>query len=190
EPHGVLISNGAIRAERRLVNERVLQADCPRHAFAERFASVVREEVTELIAMSTRALTWQGFASSWQRIVRRVMLGDAARDDTEITSVLARLRRDANWAFAHRRRRKLRQRFLQRLSRYVARAEPESLASLVANYRAGDEVDPIGQMPQLLFAADAAGIATFRALALLSAHPNYAERARNEIRYAGAGATP
>jgi cytochrome P450 len=45
-------------------------------------------------------------------------------------------------------------------------------------------------MPQWLFAADAAGIATFRALALLSTHPEHAERAREEIRCADDRAIP
>jgi cytochrome P450 len=190
EPHGALISTGSIRVERRRVNERVLQSDCPRHVFADRFASVVRDETPRLLDRSHRALTWPAFAASWQRIVRQVVLGDAARDDTEITDMLARLRRDANWAFAHPRRRKLRERFLQRLTRYVDRADPGSLASLVAAYSADDDVDAIGQIPQWLFAADAAGIATFRALALLATHPRHAERANDEIRYAGDSSTP
>jgi cytochrome P450 len=190
EPHGVLISTGAIRAERRRVNERVLQSDCPRHAFAGRFASIVRDETPRLVDRSHRALTWPTFAASWQRIVRQVMLGDAARDDAEITNMLAHLRRDANWAFAHTRRRKLRERFLKRLTRYVERAEPGTLASAVAAYGAEDDVDAIGQMPQWLFAADAAGIATFRALALLATHPERAVRAHDEIRHAGDNSTP
>jgi cytochrome P450 len=41
---------------------------------------------------------------------------------------------------------------------------------------------PLDQVPQWLFAFDAAGIATFRALALLAAHPAQAERAREESR--------
>jgi hypothetical protein len=98
--------------------------------------------------------------------------------------MLARLRADANWAFLHPRRRRLRERFFMQLSTHVARAEPDSLASLVATIPAAPGADPVGQMPQWLFAFDAAGIATFRALALLSTHDAEAERARAEIAFA------
>jgi cytochrome P450 len=184
EPHGVLISTGAERAERRRINEQALETDCPRHRFTERFASIVREETSDLLEQSHRALTWPAFTESWFRIVRRVTLGDGARDDTALTNMLARLRGDANWGFLHPRRRRLRERFLTRLSTYVASAEPDSLASIIARMPAAPGADPIGQMPQWLFAFDAAGIATFRALALLSAYPAEAERAQEEIQFA------
>jgi cytochrome P450 len=103
--------------------------------------------------------------------------------------MLARLRGDANWGFLRPRRRRLRDRFLTRLSKYVASAEPDSLASIVARIPAGSGADPIGQMPQWLFAFDAAGIATFRALALLSAYPQEAARAQDEIQFANGAAS-
>jgi cytochrome P450 len=184
QPHGVLVSNGALRAERRRMNEAVLQSDCPRHQLAARFAEIVDDEAGRLLARSRRALTWQAFTASWFCIVRRVVLGDAARDDTTLTDMLARLRADANWAFLHPRRRRLRERFLAGLASYVEHAERGSLASMVGSYPAGPDIDPVGQMPQWLFAFDAAGIATFRALAMLSAYRAEAERADNEIRYA------
>jgi cytochrome P450 len=184
QPHGVLVSNGGERAERRRINEQTLDSDCPRHRFAERFASVVQDEGLQLLQHSQRALVWKSFSSSWFRIVRRVVLGDGGRDDYEITNMLGRLRADANWAFLHPRRRRLRKRFLMRLAGYVQRAEPGSLASLIHSVHASAGADPVGQMPQWLFAFDAAGIATFRALALLSAFPEQADRAREEIQFA------
>ena len=46
----------------------------------------------------------------------------------------------------------------------------------------GTHTDPAEQAPQWLFAFDATGIATFRALALLAAHADYGEQARWEAR--------
>jgi cytochrome P450 len=157
---------------------------------ADRFAVVVRDECAHLLERSQRALVWRRYTAAWQRVVRRVVLGDAAADDHELTDMLVRLRRDANWAFLHPRRRRLRERFFQRLHAYVHRAEPGSLANLVATMRFGPDADPMGQMPQWLFAFDAAGMASFRALALLSAHPAAADRAREEIHHAGDAAAP
>jgi cytochrome P450 len=179
QPHGVLISEGAERVDRRRFNEAVLESDCPRHRLAARFATVVREESAPLVARP--ALDWARFADAWFRVVRRVVLGDAARDDRALTDMLAELRGDANWAFLRPQRRALRARFLERLATQVARAEPGSLASVMAATPVSAATDPVGQVPQWLFAFDAAGIATFRALALLATHPEALARARAEL---------
>jgi cytochrome P450 len=63
---------------------------------------------------------------------------------------------------------------------YVDRAEPGSLASLVDSTPAHPETNPAQQVPQWLFAFDATAWATFRALALLSTHPDATDRARAE----------
>jgi cytochrome P450 len=178
QPHGVLVSHGAERADRRRFNEAVLESDCPRHRLATRFAAVVREESAPLRAAAT--LDWARFTEAWFRVVRRVVLGDAARDDRALTDMLAELRGDANWAFLRPTRRELRARFLDRLAAHVRRAEPGSLASVVTATPATPSTDPVGQVPQWLFAFDAAGIATFRALAVLATHAAERARARAE----------
>jgi cytochrome P450 len=50
----------------------------------------------------------------------------------------------------------------------------------MANVPHGEDTAPDHQVPQWLFAFDPAGMATFRALALLSAHPEEAARVREE----------
>jgi Cytochrome P450 len=113
--------------------------------------------------------------------VRRVTLGDAARDDTALTDLLARLRAQGNWAMFAPRRPALTAAFLDRLRAHLARAEPGSLAAVAAAtpadaHTAGDE-----QVPQWLFAYDAAGISSFRALALLATHPGEMAAVRDEL---------
>jgi cytochrome P450 len=110
------------------------------------------------------------------------VLGDAARDDDALTGDLARLRSDANWAFLRPRRSRLRERFYARLGGHLARAEPGSLAGVMASTQVNHATAPLQQVPQWLFAFDAAGMATFRALALIAAHPEHAERAREELK--------
>ncbi|AHG88725.1 cytochrome P450 [Gemmatirosa kalamazoonensis] len=192
EPHGVLISHGAERVERRRFNDTVLESERPRHALAEGFVGVVREEMGRLLETVGRdgTLDWAGFAAAWFRVVRRVTLGDGARDDEELTDLLADLRGDANWGPLRPKRRPLRDRFLARLAAHVARAEPGSLASVAARVPTLPGTDPAGQVPQWLFAFDAAGMATFRALALLATHPAHEARAREELGGAASAGAP
>jgi cytochrome P450 len=176
EPGGVLISRGAPRAERRRYNEAVLDSERPVHRLSRQFVAVVDQELGPLVEVASgqRTLTWDDFAPRWFRVVRRVVLGDAARDDEQLTDQLAALRRHANWAMLHPLDRSLRARFTQRLASHLSRAEPGSLAGTMAQTSHSAGTTPVQQVPQWLFAFDAAGIATYRALALLAAHPQFA----------------
>ncbi|SFA94012.1 Cytochrome P450 [Amycolatopsis marina] len=191
QPHGVLISTGAERAARRSLNESVLQTERPLHELADPVTDVVREEVDELLGdrSTPRELDWDGFNRMWWRVVRRVVLGDGARTDHEVTDVLTVLRRDANWAYLRPRRTRTREHFERLLHRHLDRAEPDSLAAVLASETAEtagttgtvDGGDAGDQVAHWLFAFDAAGMVTMRALALLATHPDHAERARAEL---------
>ncbi|MBZ5488348.1 cytochrome P450 [Halomonas aquamarina] len=190
EPDMALVSHGKAREERRRLNEDVLQSGCPVHGFSRHFMQVIEEEVAallEVVEQHNHKLDWPLFIDAWNRIVRRVVLGDSARDDHELTQTLIRLRRAANWGFMHPKRKRVRQSFYEQLAHYVDRAEPNSLAALVAGHDADSQARPLQQMPQWLFAFEPAGMATFRALALICAHPEQAKRAQAEANQA---ATP
>jgi hypothetical protein len=184
EPQAVLVTPGAARAERRGFNEVVLQADRPVHGLAEDFHRVVREEAATLRTMASgeRPLDWLRFREVFQRIVRRVVLGDQAAYDRLLTTLLDRLRGDANWAYAHPRRRDTLQAFQERLSGHLDRADPGSLAGALADTPAAPGVDPYGQVPHWLFAYDAAGIAAYNAFALLAEFPDVRDRVRAGLR--------
>lgn len=176
-----LISEPPERAERRRFNEEVLQSRCAVHDLADRFMQVVDEEARELLSRAGDELDWDAFIVSWFRMVRRVVLGESARDDHDLTRMLEKLRGAANWAFLHPGRRKLRERFLDRLRRHLARAEDGSLAARIAATPQTAETAPANQVAHWLFAFDPGGMASFRALALLAAHPDQARRAREEL---------
>ncbi|TQM79503.1 cytochrome P450 [Saccharothrix saharensis] len=156
QPHGVLISTGAERERRRAVNEDVLRPD------KVDVRAIVADEADLLLrhVRGTGRLTWDSFAQAWWRAARRIVLGSFAREDVELTDMLQTLRGNANWAYLHPRREALRQRFESRLREHLARGEPGSLAGL------GSVDELLGQVPHWLFAFDAAGIATMRALAI------------------------
>ncbi|HYC34020.1 MAG TPA: cytochrome P450 [Gemmatimonadales bacterium] len=181
EPAGVLISRPPARADRRRYNEAVLRPGHAAHPLADRFREIVGEELGVLLAgPGPRPLDWERFAPCFRRIVRRVTLGDGARDDTELTSQLDRLRGAANWAWLGPGRRRLRARFLARLGAHVARAEPGSLAAVMATVPAARSTEPVQQVPQWLFAFDAVALTVLRSLALLATHSEASARARAE----------
>lgn len=183
QPDGVLITRGPARAPRRRLNEAVLDTGRPLHRLAPQLVTKVRDEIALLMADVDRAgeLTWDDYSRAFSRIVRRTVLGDAARDDGRISDLLAALRRDANWAYLRRRRIDVRRDFMTRLHTYLQMAEPGSLAAILAATPAAEMTRPAGQVPQWLFAFDAAGIAAFRALAMLATHPEQRARVGAEL---------
>lgn len=196
QPRGVLISRGRERTRRRQFHEDVLQTDQPVHELGPRIAEVARQEGRVIAdrAASAGHLDWGTFAAGWWRAVRRVVLGDGARDDDRLISLLDELRADANWAFLLPRRQSRYRQFQERLHEHLRRAETGSLAATIVD-RDEQDVAPNEQVPHWLFAFDAAGMVAFRTLALLATHPEHARAARDEIDAAGgetgeAGTTP
>jgi len=90
QPHGVLVSHGDARAERRRFTETVLDTGTPLHTDAAHIAAVARAETGALrdIAARTGVLSWDDFVRSWWRTVRRIVLGPQARDDHDLTDTL------------------------------------------------------------------------------------------------------
>src|SRR6266545_1326335 len=63
QPHGVLVSSGPLRAERRRVNEAVLDTGRPVHRLGADFAHAIRTETGTL----PDELDWAGFSAMWWR---------------------------------------------------------------------------------------------------------------------------
>jgi hypothetical protein len=183
EPKVALATRGPKRQDRRRFNEQVLDFENPVHPLAERLLAVVEEEAGRMLAEVARdgQLTWDRFTVTWHCMVRRLVLGDAARDDHELTDMLAQLRRRGNWAFLMPKDRRLRKAFHDRLNSHLQRAEPGSFAARIASMPKTADTAPSHQVAQWLFAFDPGAMATFRALALLAAHPEQLSRAREEI---------
>lgn len=182
QPHAVLITQGALRGPRRALNEQVLDTRIPVHHLSEQFIDVIATETAKFaaVALERGGFDAARFTTMWWRVVRQIVLGPSARDDNAVTDELWRLRRAGNWSFAAPQHRRRRAGFLQRLRRYAADPAPESLLGALCAVDAADPVDPIGQLPHWLFAFDAAGMATIRALGLLTAHRGVLHRCETE----------
>ncbi|MGM7648667.1 cytochrome P450 [Nocardia sp. JW2] len=191
QPHGVLISEGPIREERRAVNEAALETGRPLHRLATPFAEVIADEAARMLAAATSTGTLDAaqFTTAWWRLVRRLVLGSSAREDHDITDRLWRLRSAANWSFLVPQRRRSGEKFSESLYRYAESAEKDSLLGALTEVSASGATDPVGQVPHWLFAFDAAGMALSRAVALLATHPDQRAAAVAEAQHATTPAT-
>src|SRR3954452_12802657 len=86
QPHGVLISEGPIRQQRRAFNDVALESGWELHSLASSFVDVIAEEGSEGVAEATSRghLDCAQFMTAWWRLVRRIALGDRSRDDESI----------------------------------------------------------------------------------------------------------
>ena len=150
------------RAERRAFNDSVLRPDLPLHHLARGFAAIVRTEAATLLgAVGYGEFGWPEFSAVWWSAARRIILGESAREDEDVIGPRGP-NQDA-------------------ITRYLRIAEPRSLAAEVACTPVTSGVDPIGELRHWLFGFGAAGVVTFRALALLATHSEQAEAARAEL---------
>ncbi len=191
EPKVSLISHGHERERRREVNEQALDHGHPIHRMAEQFMPAVRQEAQRLLETADAAggeLDYDTFFEAWFKVVNRVVLGDSYRDDHELIELMETQRSRGNWAFFRPVDKGARAEILQRIRKALDKAEPGSIAACMSqmDFRPGDH--PEQQIPQWFFAFDPAGMASFRALALLATHQDHLDEVRVQIR-AGAEET-
>jgi cytochrome P450 len=188
QPDALTISRGEAWENRRGFAEAVLDTAKPVHRLADRFVPVAREEGAVLLDQVGGAgggeLGWDAFHLAFQRITRRVVLGDAAGDDEELTDLLATLMDEANRL--PKERSESFEPFMTKLRRYVEAAEAGSLVGLFGEAPSDEETRVERQLTHWLFAmGDTLPANAFRALALIACHPRH--RAAVEAELAAAG---
>ncbi len=179
QPTALTISRDGAWEERRRFNEAVLDTGKPAHRLARRFATVVAQEgaalIDEIETDGDGYLDWDAFNLCVRRVTLRAVLGDDARDDGRVFELLSKLMEEANGL--PKERSEHYEPFRRRIEGYVSDPEPESLVGLFADAPAGPDTDPAGQVPHWLFACgDTLAINAYRALALITTHPE--QRAR------------
>lgn len=189
QPRGLLLSGRTERHRRRPLNEGALDTPHTVHDDAAAYVAAVERAATELERMVrvSGTLDATAFTRVWWPLVLEVTFGPRARDDLRLVDVLAALRRDGNWSWFRPRRPWLRRELEERVARHVAAAPSSTLAGRL---RDADPDEAPGQVPHWLFAFDAAGATTLRALAVASARPEVSDRLVGELADEVAGGGP
>ncbi|WP_118915281.1 cytochrome P450 [Mycobacterium shigaense] len=176
QPHALTISRGDHWSDRRRFADVVLKHATGGGTLANRCDTVADEEARTL----PDNLDWPRFHTALQRIARRIILGDNAIDDTQISAQLATLMSKANPP--GKGDPKLFTIFLAALDRYVQAADPDGLVGLLAEAPASDVTHPTHQVIHWKFAmGDTLAINLWRCLALLATHPDILMKAQSGI---------
>ncbi len=172
QPEALTISREPEWSERRRFTEAVLDTRRSRHRLADRVAAVSTEEAAGL----PEQLGWDGWNRAVRRVTRRIVLGERAAGDDELSTMLGELMDKANPPGGGDD--ELLRRFTARLERHVAAAEKGSLAGLIGRAPTGEHTHPAGQVTHWLFAlGDTLAINALRCLAVLAAYGPERERA-------------
>ena len=172
QPDALTISRGAEWQDRRRFTEAVLDTGKPLHRLADRFAGVAGEEADGL----SGELDWDAWNRCVRRATRRIVLGERAADDDELSEMLGELMDKSNPP--GRGDAELLERFSGRVEEYVSAAEVGSLVGLFAEAPVTDVTKPARQVTHWLFAlGDTLAINALRCLALLVVHDDQRERA-------------
>jgi cytochrome P450 len=181
QPDALTISRDGIWRNRRDFTEAVLETGRPLHRLADRFAAVADEEVAAMgREVGSAELAWDDWQRAFHRLTRRVVLGDAARSDDELTAELAAMMDEANGMPGETSERY--PGFVARLRAYVEAGDENAL---IGSFRAAphDGTTKVeGQLPHWLFAMhDTLAINAYRALAAILAHARVRARVQAEV---------
>jgi cytochrome P450 len=184
QPDALTLSRGELWRDRRRFTEAVLDTPQPVHRLGDRFVAVSAAETAALLEQVERAdgggLGYDAFHKAFRRIVRRIVLGDGARDDEELSDLLAELMSEANQLPAERSERF--EPFMDRIRACVAAAEPGSLVGLFAEAPSDPDTRVEGQLAHWLFALqDTLAANALRALALIASHPEQRSMVETEL---------
>ncbi|MFI7699900.1 cytochrome P450 [Nonomuraea sp. NPDC049480] len=147
-----------------------LPADVLRPSFAE----IAREEAGELTG---GVVDYRRLDARWQRVARRCVYGDGAAGDEELTRLLAGVTR-AGRRRAGRRREILSGRYDTRVLDHLRRAEPGSLAGLIAQTSGKAGSRELMQAAFWLMGLGVTASGLMQTLALLATHPAQRKAAR------------
>jgi cytochrome P450 len=181
QPDALTLSRGNEWRDRRAFNEHVLATSERVHPFGDRFLAVVADEVARL-ELDGR-LEWQHFERLFDHITLRVIFGDGARDDQELTELLETLMGEANRLVGLKPTDDYYD-FYGRLERRLRSPEPGSLVARFAEAPQSDTTRVVHQIPHWIFAMrDTLGANTYRALAAIVADPELERRVRDDEGY-------
>ena len=159
QPDALTVSRGQEWKDRRAFNEHVLDADAQK----ARIVDVVADEVTRM--RIGPELRWHDWERLFDHITLRVIFGNSARSDQELTDLLEKLMRRANRIVGSPGDDYYE--FYGRIDKYLANPDPYSLIARIADAPQSDRTRIAQQVPHWIFAMrDTLGANAYRALAL------------------------
>jgi cytochrome P450 len=165
QPDALTLSRGEQWQDRRRFNEAVLLE----HSQDARIRDVIADEVDRLRIGD--GLEWKHWEALFDHITLRVIFGDSARNDQELTELLEQLMRRANRIVGGKPGETYYD-FYGRIDKHLANPDPYSLIALVGEAPQSDRTRIAQQIPHWIFAMrDTLGANTYRALALAVARP-------------------
>jgi cytochrome P450 len=178
QPDALTLSRGEEWRDRRAFNESVLATSEAVHPLGTRFVAVVADEVARL--RLDRRLEWSDWERLFDRITLRVIFGDRARDEQELTEGLEQLMGEANRLLGLSQGDEFYELY-GRLEAHLRDPEPGSLISCIADAPQSDCTRVVHQLPHWMFAMrDTLATNSFRALATIVADPEVERRVRDE----------
>lgn len=166
QPDALTISRGDVWKDRRRFAEAVLDTGRPLHRLGAAFNRIAADTAQDLVAGE---FGWPDFNQKCQRMTRRIVLGEAAADDTTLADMLSALMSAANGmpgepadGYSE---------FIARIEGYLNFAATDCLAGLVSDAPAIADARPAGQLIHWLFAmGDTLAANLFRTLGVLASH--------------------
>lgn len=185
QPDAVTISRGALWRNRRRFNEAVLRDGKLLRTWLDICDEELDRVLTGPVAVAAGELDWDSFHSMFERVGRRVILGDGAAEDEALTELLAELMSEANGMPGETGPRV--SELEDRIAAHVDRGDRGSLAARFSGAPHDAKTNAVGQVPHWLFAmGDTLAINAFRTLAVLGSAPEVLERARVDREHLGA----
>ncbi len=179
QPDALTMSRGEEWKDRRAFTETVLASHDSVHPFAGRFVGVVAGEVERLGISGT--LRYGDWEKLFDHITLRVIFGDQARDDQELTARLERLMGEANRLVGLSHADDYYELYAG-LEHYVAEPGPESLVAQAAQAPQTTRTRVTQQIPHWMFAMrDTLGANAYRALAGIVADSSVLSRVLSEL---------
>ena len=179
QPDALTLSKGEDWRDRRAFNEAVLATSERVHPAAERFAAVAADEVERL--RIGPELEWEQWERLFDHIALRVIFGDRARGDQELTDQLEELMAEANRLVGLEQGDEFYELY-GRLERYLSDPEEGSLLARFADAPQSDRTRVVHQIPHWMFATrDTLASNTYRALGVVAAGGEPERRAREEV---------
>ena len=179
QPDALTVSHGDEWRDRRAFADHVLATKERIHPNAARYLAAIGDEVSRLDARDAQ-VDWDRVEKMFDRITLRVVFGDDAREDHELTDALEELMGEANRLVGLSQGDGYHE-FYAMLERRLRDPAPGSLIARFADAPQTDNTRVVHQIPHMLFAMrDTLGANVYRSLAAIVADSEIERRAREE----------